>query len=393
MRILHVLTSLDPRTGGPPKALLGLATAQVGLGDRVTVLSTFTARESPEYAEPLRQAGVDVRLVGPVVTPLGWHPSLSKAVAEAMQTADVVHIHGVWEQVQHAASRAARARGVPYVIRPCGMLDPWSLSQSALRKRVFLALRVKKNLDRAAAIHLTTAEERWNVEPLRIAAPPIVEPNGIDLTEFEALPEPEAFRRQWPQLSDRPFVVFLGRLHPKKGPDLLMRAFADAGVDGVDLVLAGPGESGYVDELRALAVRHGLGERTHFPGMLHGRDRIAALAEAELFCLFSYQENFGIAVLEALAAGTAAVVSDQVALHSVVEQERVGGVVPMEANAQSTALRSWLDDAERRRAAGARGRALAFETFDWRAIARRWREHYASLTGGVDAASGMPRSR
>ncbi|MEM0913069.1 MAG: glycosyltransferase [Planctomycetota bacterium] len=379
MQILHVLTSLDPKAGGPPKAMVGLASAQAQAGDRVTVLATFGAHDSPDYADVLRQASVDVKLVGPVVTPIGWCSSLRREVAEAVSASEVVHVHGMWEQVQHSACRAASSTGIPYVIRPCGMLDPWSLRQSALRKRLFLKLRVKRNLDRAAAIHFTTPAEASNAEPLRIASPSLVEPNGIDLAEFESLPQRGVFDRLCAGLEGRPYVLFLGRLHHKKGPDLLIQAFAGAGDGGFDLVLAGPGEPTYLAELEALAGRLGLGGRVHFPGMLHGGDRVAALAEAELFCLFSYQENFGIAVLEAMAAGTAVVVSDEVALCTVVDREGVGGVVPMEPGPQAAALRAWLSDDEKRREAGGRGRTLAFQTYDWRAIATRWRGHYQTL--------------
>ena len=139
---------------------------------------------------------------------------------------DVVHIHGVWEEVQHRAARACQRLGVPYVMTPHGMLDPWSLAQGTLKKKLYIALRMRRNFNRAGAIHFTTATERDLVRPLGFSPPTIVEPIGVDFTEFDPLPPRGAFRAAHPELADRLAVIILGRLHRKKGFDLLIPAFA-----------------------------------------------------------------------------------------------------------------------------------------------------------------------
>jgi glycosyltransferase involved in cell wall biosynthesis len=145
------------------------------------------------------------------------------------------------------------------------------------------------------------------------------------------------------------------------------------------LVIAGPDEGGYRATVEALGRRHGLGDRIVFTGMLQGLDRIAALADADLFVLPSYQENFGNSVVEALAAGTPVLISDQVNIHGQITAAEVGGVVPAEAGPLARELARWLDDPELRSRAAARAPAFVRERYDWRSIAGRWVGHYRRL--------------
>ena len=377
MRVLHLVSSLDPRAGGPPKALVGFASALVKLQLHVTVLSTTRPDDRADYADDLKAGGVDVTLIGPMRTPLRIHPDLKKAVKEGVQCADVVHIHGIWDPLQHLGAALARRSDVPYIFRPCGMLDPWSLRQSRWKKRLYLAILLRRDLNAAAAIHYTTATERDLAAPFRLRPQAIVEPNGIDLTEFEHLPPAGTFRDKYPQIGDRPIVLFLGRLHPKKGPDILIEAFARAALPDAVLVLAGPGDENYVADLRMLVAKHRLEDRVIFTGMLLGRDRIAVYADADLFCLPSHQENFGIAVVEALAAGTPVLVSDQVNIFREVEDAGVATVVAL----RTDALVEKLARVNNPVASLERCTAFARENYNWSKIAASWIEHYKNLSG------------
>ena len=379
MRVVHVISNIDLRAGGPALALLGLASAQARAGLDVSVVATWSRGATQEVAQGLRAAGVRVTLVGPATWPLARHPRLPEVVKGAVADADVVHVHALWEEIQHRAARAAQAAGVPYIIRPCGMLDPWSLSQRRLRKRLYLAWRLRKDLDQAAALHFTSDLERDLAAPLKLVPRRIVEPNGVDITEFEPLPEPGAFRRRWPQIADRLIVLFLGRVHPKKGLDLLVRAMARLDRRDVVLVIAGPGEAQDRASLDASIQREKVEDRVIQTGILRGRDRVAALADADLFVLPSYQENFGLAVVEAMAAGTAVIVSDQVNIYRDVLAAGAGGVVKTTVDSIAAELPRWLDDQHLRDLSGRRGAALARERFDWNTIARRWSSHYANL--------------
>jgi glycosyltransferase involved in cell wall biosynthesis len=388
MRVLHVISSLDPQAGGPTAAVIGLATAQVRAGMQVCILSTWRDPDALGVNDRLKASGVNVQQLGPARGPLSRYPGLGLITfGFVSQEADIVHIHGLWEQVQHDAALAARRLGRPYIFRPCGMLDPWSLAQGRWKKKLYLAWRLRKDLNRASALHFTSDTERDLCVPLLLSPPAIVEPNGLDLSEFKRLPPEGTFRSQFPRLGSRRFILFLSRLHHKKGLDLLIPAFARANLPDVALVIAGPDANGYRAEVEKMVAARGISDRVVFPGMLQGPQKIAALAEAELFLLPSYQENFGIAVIEALAAGTAVIVSDGVNIHGEITSAEVGAVVPIGGTAEQNiavlvkTLERWFSDDSLRRAAEERARPYVWERYDWERIARRWKEHYARIRG------------
>ena len=308
-----------------------------------------------------------------------------------------MHVHALWEEIQHRAAQTSQRHGRPYLVRPCGGLHPWSLSQGAMKKRLYLALRLRRNLDRAAGLHFTTQAERDATAPLGLRAPAIIEPNGVDLREFAGIEREEAraslrelVGRHGVTLDRQRVVIFLGRLHPKKGLDVLVPAFADAvaaGLEDAVLVLAGPEEDAATAAMvRETALRPGMAGRIVALGMLHGRCRVTALAGADLFALTSYTENFGISVVEAMAAGTPVLISDGVELAPAVREAAAGEVIPVDRATTAIALRRWLGDAAIRAAAGARARDLARSRYDWDAIAGRWSGHYERLAGRATSA-------
>ena len=311
--------------------------------------------------------------------PLARHPQIVPILRELIVEADLVHTHGMWEEIHHQACCVSRELRVPYVMSPHGMLDPWSLSQSRWRKRLYLAARMRRNLDGASAIHFTTQTERDLVAPLNLAAPTIVEPNGVDISEFTNLPPRGTFRAKFPSLGDRPVVLFLGRLHYKKGFDLLIPAFARLANRDAMLVIAGPDAEGYREQIEKMVQNEGLGSRVVFAGMLRGVQRVEAFVDADLFTLPSYQENFGIAVIESLAAKCPVVISDQVNICHEVAAERVGGVVPTQIEPLVDELNRWLADPGLRRDAGERGAEFVRREYDWNQIAQRWVERYEDL--------------
>lgn len=379
LRVVHVLSHLAVEAGGPARAIVGLARAQAHQGSKVRVIATWHGERDETIQAELEAGGVGVRQVGPAWGPLKWHRELGRALESEIEHADIVHVHALWEDIQHRAARIAHRRGVPYVMRPCGMLDPWSLSQSAWKKKLMLALRVRGNLDRAAAIHYTCAVERDLAKPLNLKANAVVEPNGVELSEFARLPELGAFRRRWPALQDRPFALFLSRVHPKKGLDLLVPAFARLPLGDSMLVIAGPDTDGYGAEVKELARRLGVADRVLFVGMLKGRERIEALVDATLFVLTSRQENFGVSVVEALAAGTPVLISDQVNIHREITEGGVGGVVPLDVAEIARAMERWMVDAALRSGAQEKAPAFVRENYDWNRIAERWTTRYRDL--------------
>ncbi|MFW6059910.1 MAG: glycosyltransferase, partial [Phycisphaeraceae bacterium] len=353
MRVVHVTSGIDPLGGGTATALLGLATALAQHGAAVSIVTTHTAGADLRAVDQLQNAGITVHAVGPVHGPRGRHADLAPTLRRAIDEADVVHIHALWEQIQHEAARLAHARGAAYVISPHGMLDPWSLRQRRWKKQLYLALRLRRHLNRAAALHFTSTAEAQTRQRLALTPPAIVEPNGIDLAAFDTLPRTGAFRQQHHIPPDRPLLLFLSRLHYKKGLDLLLPALAR--LDAPDrqapmLALAGPVEPAYRRRLDAEIAKYQLQARVIFTGMLHDETKLAALVDADLFVLPSYHENFGIAVIEALAAGTPVVISDQVSIHGPIVEAGVGEAVPTAVEPLAATLSRWLADDQRRAA-------------------------------------------
>lgn len=381
MRISHVITTLDPAAGGPPVVATRLAAALARDGHAVSLVA---------YESPGKESAV-AKLLGGIpgwdrvqVRTLPWGGRLERVLATGARRAlpallegcEIVHIHGVWDPILLAAAGAARRSGIPYVVTPHGMLDPWSLSQSRLKKRVALAVAYRSMLSHAAFLHWLNRDEQTLVEPLRLGAPGKVIGNGIFAEELADLPPRGAFRAGRPALGEAPFALFMGRLHHKKGLDILASAMRRLGETRPDLhlVVAGP-DDGAEAEFRSQVERSGVAARVHVVGPLYGREKLAALVDAAVFVLPSRQEGFSIAITEAMACGLPVVVSDACHFPEVAE-ERCGHVVPVDAAATADAIADVLARPDEAAAMGERGRRLVLARFTWPQVARQMTEAY-----------------
>lgn len=379
MRVLHVLPSLAARTGGPPVAVIESAQALARIGVESTIFSTdmaeaasartrarLTAADLPNGADAL-----DVRLF-PARWPrrLAFSPALHRALADEVRRFDVVHIHSLFLFPQFAAYRAARKAGVPYVVSPRGSLDPQLRGRNRAFKAIGDALWQRAMLESTAMLHATSDDEARLFADVATGVPRAVVPNGIRCAEFEALPPASAFRQVHLAGAEGPLVIYLGRLSHKKGLDVLVRAFAlvRREVPDARLAVVGPDDEALTPSLAALAAREGVADAVTFTGMLRGRDRLAALAAADVWALPSQTENFGIAVAEALAAGRAVVVSPGVNIAPEIAAADAGVVADASAGAFGPAIVSLLRDDLRRERLGRAGREFA-RRYDWSAVA------------------------
>jgi glycosyltransferase involved in cell wall biosynthesis len=384
--VLHVVPSIDPSKGGPSISLLGQTEAQIAAGMNVSVVTCWADR-FPEFARQYRVLGAAVEVIGPTTGRLARHPQLVATLRELVRRCDIVHTHGVWEEIIHQAVRLARQEGKPYIMRTCGMLSSLSLQQRIIHKWLFLKLRLYNDLDRAAAVHFTTrGEQDLTVPVMVIKAPAIVLPLGVRLSEFEHLPPRGTFRQKFPQLGQRPVVIFLGRVHPRKGVERLVSAMRHVNVPGAILVVAGPDADGLRGVLERQTARFGIQDRVLFTGMLTGKERVEALVDADLFALPSEYENFGVSVVEALAAGIPVLVSKRVQLYQDLLRGGVGGLISRDPKEMAVELTRWLTDGDLRRAAAAKARAFAWEHYNWTAIAHQWEGQYARLIAGNRAS-------
>lgn len=375
MRILHLIATLARESGGTAQACLEMAQAVARRGHQVSVYTTnWTERGADDTPLGIPRAvwsdgtgACEIRTFA-VQRPRFWKPSLpmARALLQEIDRFDVVHLHSLYLFHDLVGGWLCRRRGVPYVIEPHGLLDPYIRRRRRGRKRLMEALFQNGVLRRAAAIRYTCDVERELSEPFACGAPGRVAPLGVDLDGFDNLPPRARFTAAFPETAGRRIVLFLGRLHEKKGLDLLVPAFAHAAARHPDLhlVLAGP-DDGMAAPAKALARQHGVAERTTFTGMLVGEAKFAAFAAADLSVLPSYSENFGIAAVEGMAAGIPTIVSDRVAIHRELAQGGGAAVVPCDAAALAHAIEHIAGDPAAAAAMGSAARATVERLYRW----------------------------
>jgi len=377
MRVLHVIPAVAPRYGGPSHAIVQMCAA---LRDRGTECLVVTTDADGRSRLPVQlERPVTYRGMPTLFFRRQWSESFkySRPLARWLDTGvtrfDVVHIHAVFSHACLEAGRACRQRAVPYVVRPLGTLDPWSLGQKPVRKRILWHWRAREVLRRAAAIQYTTAEERRRVERSLGLERGVVIPLGVDDELLIGRVEPGRFRGRYPELAGRPYALVLGRLHPKKGLELLLEAFLEITrsheLAHWRLVMAGDGDTAYVARLRRLIERRDGANRVLCVGWLDGVEKAAALGEAALLVLSSRQENLGLAALEALACGVPVLVSAAVNLAPEIQSAGAGWVTGLQHGALTTTLIAALQSEQERARRGAAGRELVTHRFRWSSIA------------------------
>lgn len=387
MRILHVIANLAPRYGGPSKACREMTAALARRGHEVSIYTTN--QDGPgELDAPTDRAvvedGVSLHYF-PIQTPRFWGFSrpLAAGLKRAIPEADVVHIHSLYLFHDWVAGRYCRAAGVPYVVRPHGTLDPYIHRRHRWRKAIMDALFQNRVLARAAAVHYTSEDEMRLAAPYARGAPGAVVALGIDPADSEPPPTPGAFRARHPEIGDKTILLFFGRLNFKKGLDVLAKAFGALARarDDIHLVIAGP-DDGMAEKTSRWLRAEGVLGMTTFTGMVLGDEKRALLGDADIFVLPSFSENFGIAVVEAMASGLAVVISDRVNIWREIEAAGAGRIAPPEADAFARQLTCLLDDAVQRRDMGAAGRRLARDAFGSGRMAERLEALYETVAAG-----------
>lgn len=373
MRILHVVPTYLPATryGGPIHSVHGLCRALARAGHEVTVLTTNVdgPGDSPVPLDrPVTLDGVSVRYFpSRLLRRLYVSTPLARALPQAVAVADVVHLHSVFLWPTLAAARAAQAAGVPYVLSPRGMLVRELIARrSAWVKRAWIALFERRTIAAAAAVHCTSELEREELLALGLhPRETFVVPNGVELPGAP----PAAARTDT--------ILYLGRINWKKGLDRLVEAMRE--IPQGRLVIAGNDEEGLAPRLRAQAEAAGVAARVSFPGHVEGAAKQELLAAAAVVVLPSVSENFGNAVLEAMAAGCPVVVTKGVGLAEAVASAGAGLVADPDPPALARAIRAYLEDPAARAKAGAAAATLARERYGWDRVAAQMIQHYARL--------------
>ena len=357
MKILQTVQTLDARSGGVARAVVSLSETMAAQGHDVEIVTL-----DPPDSRFLRATALPVHAVGTGRGGYGFAPDLLPWLRKAGENFDRVIVNGLWQYPGFAIWRCYAGSATPYFVFPHGMLDPWfkrTYPLKHLKKWFYWPWAEYRVLRDARAVIFTSEEERrqaresfWLyrcrevIAPLGVEAPPVG--------------SAEEFFGRFPQLRDKRIVLFLGRLHVKKGCDILIDAFARTTPDDKQMVLvmAGPDQGGWAAELRNRAAQSGQGDRIFFTGMLEGSIKWAALRAADVFILPSHQENFGLSVVEALACGVPVLISKPVNIWSEINEDGAGFVDTDDLAGTERLLRRWFDATEQERTA-MRARALA----------------------------------
>ena len=386
---LNVTSHLDPRYGGIAKVLPEYCAA-VSSGSGCTASLLGFCDDAERSAQQMAVTTETVR-PGKLAWLGGERPrSLSRRVSHF----DGVHIHGLWEEHTFAAVRAARAAGKPYIISAHGMLEPWALRNKRWKKTMYSWLTERDNLRGASCLHALTAAEAADYRRYGVRSPIAIIPNGV---RIEQAADSQLFFDAFPALRNRRVVLFLGRIHPKKGLDMLVRAWktvlSGARVNSSvssspnlstapHLVIARPDTEETQRALERQIRSLGIGDSVTFTGMLRGELKWSALHACQLFVLPSHSEGLSVSVLEALAMSKPVLVTESCNIPEVGGYG-CGWVTASEAAPLAAALREFLGlRAEAAGEMGRRAQNLVKERFNWDRIGAQTREVYRWIAGG-----------
>lgn len=373
--LVNVLSHLDPRYGGVSTSLPLFSRAIVEHTGWDTTLVAFVGQDE----------SIPATSAYPLQTfPLGasrWVlPKAIRTPLEAiLRSATIVQIHGIWQEHCAVTARLCRKFQIPYVVAAHGMLEPWALRQNRIMKQVYWRLIEKVNLQQSCFLRSLTAAESDQYRTLGLTPPIIEVPNGVVIPEAQS---PEPFLNSHPHLRGRRLLLFLGRLHPKKGVHLLCQAWSKLAPSFPDtvLVLAGPDSEGTRAALERLVQDSGIASQTCFTGMLNAEMKWSALAAAYLFLLPSYSEGFSVAVLEALASGLPTLLTrtcyfPQAAAHGC------GWEIEPEQKQLEEALAASLSESSARRELRCHAaRSLIERHYTWPVIARHFCHSVQSMS-------------
>ena len=382
IRCLHVIPTFRIVDGGPSLAIGPLCAALNRIpGVRAEIATTFSPGVGKSDLDLKVGNEITVhRFAGSQSYGLKKSAEMTRWLRDHASEYDLIHIHTLWSLISSSACRAARSADVPYIVRPAGMLSPYSWTQKTLKKLAYWRMRDRKLVSRAAMLHATSLGEAEELRGLELATSVTVLPLGIDPVAWATPSDPGALRRLCgPLAANQPIVLFLSRLHPKKGiVDFLLPAFARlkkpaflAIVGGVDSHLPE-----FQAEVESAIARFNLNDRTALLGPVVPAERWNLFDGAAVFVLPSHQENFGLVVAEAMARGCPVVISDRVQSCDHVLAADSGRVVPLDIDSFAGAMDELLDDKSFRKKMGRNGPPYVRAELDWDNIALKIAEMY-----------------
>lgn len=366
--VLHAIADLQPRSGGTSRVVIDVTDA-LAQQKNLTVALLAQSRPSedslPSASMAVKRFVAESRSSLALALGVPFRHALQRIIKTVPPA--LLHSHGLWLPLNHWASSLGRQNGIPVILQPHGMLEPWALNHNAWKKKLAMALFQRRDLESASAFVATAAMEYESIRALGLRQPVAVIPNGVLCgASCEADAEADTLRA-----GDAGRVaLFLSRVHPKKGILNLLRAWAAVAPQGWRLKIAGPDEGGHLAEVMALARELGIEQVVEYLGSVAGKVKAQTYLEADLFVLPTFSENFGVVVAEALAHGLP-VITTRGAPWADLETYDCGWWVDIGVDPLVHALREAMAlSVEERRAMGARGREYV-RRFDWDGIAQQ----------------------
>lgn len=355
---IHFVSEIRFELGGVVQAVVDLCQAISARGHKVTLV-TFDATDVPAHWSEAPGQWPHVIEIKPAAFSQRFVSREGlQAFRGLLDEVELAHLHTPWEPSNLQIMRVLRKQGIPYIVTVHGMLDDWSMQRKSLKKRAYLSLYGRELFEHATTVHLTAESEseqasRW----VPIGDRETVQCYALDLTSYDPLPGPGPAYKAYPAICpEKKKILFLSRIHPKKGVELLLQAGAllrDEGLP-IQLLIAGPGEEGYINRLKALAQDLGIGAQTEFLGMVRGIEKRSLFQLSDVFVLPTYQENFGLVIAEAMACGTPVVTTRGTDIWREIER---GGARIADINAESLAnqMRDFVTDKQIRDQVGQQG--------------------------------------
>jgi glycosyltransferase involved in cell wall biosynthesis len=390
MKVLHVIPSVSPVRGGPGHAVIDLVKA---LCDRNIETEIITTNDNGSelldvpLGKLIQYKQVPIRFFPRFSPPVSFiqefvfSRQLTQWLWQHIDEYDLIHLHLMFNYPCTAAMTIARIKKVPYIVRPNGLLCRWSLQQKSLKKRLYLQAIERANLDNSQALEFTAPLEQEEVAALGFKANNFILPYGLYLNA--PIPDARYRLRQILQVpEDEPIILFMSRLHHKKGLEYLIPALQKLEHRRFTFLLAGSGDPKYEAQLQALLKSSGIEHRTYFAGFVAGERKNLFLQGSDIFALTSHSESFGLAVLEAISAGLSVVTTPQVPLASIVDEYQLGEVTLLNIDDIAISLNQCLDsltDISSTQARQERSRQLIVEQYTWDAIADKMQEIYRTI--------------
>lgn len=361
--ISHIISSTDISGGGPSKSVSDLAINQALQGQKAVV---FTKASAQPYLIKSPHPNLQIKFVQ--ATPF------KKALDNFLESDhfDVLHGHGIWQMPVHHMAKLAIKKNIPYIITPRGMLEPWALKQGKIKKKLALSLYQYSDIANATCIHATATMEAKQIRRLGFTNPIAVIPNGIELSQFPLIGRKKENKK-------KRTLLFLSRIHPKKGIELLIEAWSNIDLNlrqDWQIKIAGNGEKAYTGLLKKKLGEKGLQDEIEFIGPQYGKNKLLAYREADLFVLPTYSENFGIVIAEAMASEVPVITTKGTPWEELTSSKS-GWWIDIGVEAlHKTLQEALLLESDELKKMGERGRKLIEKNYSIESVAERMIEVY-----------------